>query len=77
MLKPAVESFQEPNIAQKVILIDPPVDPMRMVQDLSIDPLLAKVIVLPRSQHIRACSLNRVKPFESKEVADIFEEAFR
>ncbi|RJX39124.1 hypothetical protein D3P09_16665 [Paenibacillus pinisoli] len=77
LLKPAVESFQEPNIAQKVILIDPPVDPMRMVQDLSIDPLLAKVIVLPRSQHIRACSLNRVKPFESKEVADIFEEAFR
>lgn len=77
LLKPAVESFRELNIAQKVVLIDPPVDPIRLVRDLSLDPLLAKVIVLPRVKHIKACSLNRMKPYESKEVEEIFEIAFR
>jgi len=77
LLRPAVEAFQEQNIAQKVILIDPPVDPIRLVNDLAIDPLLAKVIILPRLKYIRACSLNRMKPYESKEVEEVFEEAFR
>ncbi|GKU77595.1 hypothetical protein [Paenibacillus sp. L3-i20] len=77
LLKPVVEAFQEPNIAQKVILIDPPVDPIRLVNDIGIDPLLAKVIVLPHLKHVRACSLNRMKPYESKEVEEVFEEAFR
>ncbi|WP_138755909.1 hypothetical protein [Paenibacillus sinopodophylli] len=77
LMKPAVQAFQEQNIAQKVILIDPPVDPIRLVNDLTIDPLLAKVIILPRIKYIRACSLNRMKPFESKEVEEVFEEAFR
>lgn len=77
LLRPSVEAFQEQNIAQKVILIDPPVDPIRLVNDLAIDPLLTKVIILPRLKYIRACSLNRMKPYESKEVEEVFEEAFR
>lgn len=77
LLKPAVEAFKEPNIAQKVILIDPPVDPIRLVQELAIDPLTTKVMVLPRLQYIRACSLNRMKPYESKEVEEVFEQVFR
>ncbi|MFD0588493.1 hypothetical protein ACFQZE_10805 [Paenibacillus sp. GCM10027627] len=77
LLRPAVEAFKEQNIAQKVVLIDPPVDPIRLVNDLAVDPLMAKVIVLPRLKYIRACSLNRTKPYESKEVEEVFEEAFR
>ncbi len=77
LLKEAVEAFQGDNIARKVILIDPPIDPIRMVTSLSIDPLTTKVIILPRLQYIRACSLNRTRPYDSSEVVEVFEEAFR
>ncbi|WP_194464815.1 hypothetical protein, partial [Paenibacillus aceti] len=36
LLKQTIESFTEENIAKKVILIDPPIDPVRMKLDLSI-----------------------------------------
>ena len=75
--KEAIQSFKEENIALKVVLIDPPVDPIRMLTELAIDPLLAKVIVLPRLHYIRASSLNRTKPYDSREVVEVFEEAFR
>ncbi|QGQ98800.1 hypothetical protein EHS13_29950 [Paenibacillus psychroresistens] len=77
LLKRAVEAFTEENIAIKVILIDPPVEPIRLLSDLSIDPLIAKLIIIPRLQYIRVCSLTNAKPYESKEIVEIFEEAFR
>lgn len=77
LLKQAIEAFTEENIAQKVILIDPPIDPIRMLSELSIDPLIVKLIILPRLQYIKACSLNHTKPFESQEIVEVFEEAFR
>jgi hypothetical protein len=77
LLKQAIEAFTEENIAQKVILIDPPIDSIQMLVNLSIDPLMVKLIILPRLQYIRACSLNHTKPFESREVVEVFEEAFR
>ena len=45
--------------------------------DLSIDPLLAKLIIIPHIPHIRACAYNHTKPYENKEVMAVFEEAFR
>lgn len=77
LLKQTIESFTEENIAKKVILIDPPIDPVRMMQDLSIDPLLAKLIIIPHLPYIRACAYNHTKPYENKEVMAVFEEAFR
>lgn len=77
LVEQAVAAFEGDNIAMKAILIDPPVDPFRVLADLSIDPLMAKIIIIPRIQHIRACSLNRTSPYDSREVVEIFEEAFR
>jgi hypothetical protein len=77
LLKQCIEGFQEENVAQKVILIDPPIDPLRLLQELSVDPLITKLVVIPRLQYIRACSLNNERPYESKEVLEVFEEAFR
>lgn len=75
--KQAIAAFTEDNIATKVIVIDPPVDPMRMLSELSVDPMLVKLIVIPRLQHIRACALNRARPYDSREVMEVYEEAFR
>ncbi|XID94309.1 hypothetical protein ACF3MZ_07240 [Paenibacillaceae bacterium WGS1546] len=77
MMKRTMEAFREPNIARKVVLIDPPIEPLRMLDELGADPLLTKLIVLPRMQHIRVCSLRRQRPFDSREVVEVFEEAFR
>ncbi|MCD1257399.1 hypothetical protein B5M42_000930 [Paenibacillus athensensis] len=77
LLKQTISAFQEPNIAQKIILIDPPVEPSQLLPELGADPLLVKLIVLPRLQHIRACAFHRSKPYDSREVVDVFEEAFR
>ncbi|WP_239617465.1 hypothetical protein [Cohnella mopanensis] len=77
LLKQTIEHFRADNVATKAILIDPPVDPARVLADLSLDPLMTKAIILPRLQHIRACSLNQAKPYESWEVVEAFEEAFR
>lgn len=63
--------------ARKAILIDPPMEPTKIMRDLSVDPLLTKIITIPRLQYIRTCSLKREKPFESREIVEIFEEAFR
>ncbi|RED52816.1 hypothetical protein [Cohnella lupini] len=77
LLKQTVEAFHEDNVARKVILIDPPIDPFRVLEDLSVDPLLAKIIIIPRLQYIRACSLNHARPFDNRDIVDVFEEAFR
>jgi len=77
VMKGAIAAFSEDNIARKVVLIDPPVEPLKLLADLSADPLLTKLIVLPRLRHIRACSLHRTRPFDSREVVEVFEEAFR
>ncbi|MFC4302832.1 hypothetical protein [Cohnella boryungensis] len=75
--KETLESFREDNIARKVVLIDPPIEPIQMLSELGADPLLTKLIILPRMQHIRICSLSRKHPFDSREVVEVFEEAFR
>ncbi|GFN30955.1 hypothetical protein [Paenibacillus xylaniclasticus] len=77
LVKSAIAAFKEENVARKVILIDPPVEPIRIMRDLAVDPLRTKLIVIPYLKHIRACSLNGYKPFDSSEVMEVFEEAFR
>lgn len=77
VMRETITAFREDNIARKVILIDPPMEPLKLLSELSVDPLLAKLIVLPRLQHIRLCSLQRKRPFDSREIVEVFEEAFR
>jgi hypothetical protein len=76
-LKPAIAALKEPNIARKIILIDPPVEPTSILGDLNIDPLMVKLIIIPRLQSIAAASFRGISPYESREVMDVFEEAFR
>ncbi|THF73934.1 hypothetical protein [Cohnella fermenti] len=76
-VKRAIEGFKEDNIARKIVLIDPPIEPLRLLSELSVDPLTTKLIVLPRLNPLKACSLTRTRPYESQEITEVFEEAFR
>lgn len=76
-IKIAVEALTESNIARKVILIDPPVDAISILRDINIDPMLVKMIILPRLQSIAAASLKGRVPYEDDTVVEVFEEVFR
>ncbi|WP_027088431.1 hypothetical protein [Cohnella panacarvi] len=76
-LKETIEAFEERNIATKVVLIDPPLDPFRHMSDLNADPLRSKLVLLPRLNEMRICALQNKRPYEQHEIAGIYEEAFR
>ncbi|MDX8360780.1 hypothetical protein [Cytobacillus sp. IB215316] len=76
-IKETIATFKRENIARKVILIDPPVDPMNILLDLEIDPLLIKLIVIPRLKYISASALKGTIPYNNAEVVEVFEQAFR
>lgn len=72
-----VSRFKSENVARKLILIDPSVDPMSVVNRIGIDPMTTKLITIPRMSRIQALSFNGVAPFNDSEVVEVFEEAFR
>ncbi|MFD0671937.1 hypothetical protein [Cohnella sp. GCM10027633] len=76
-LRKTIEAFEETNVATKVVLIDPPLDPFRHMADMAVDPLRAKLVLLPRINELRVCALQHKKPYEQNEISAIFEEAFR
>lgn len=76
-LNDIVASYDEDNVARKVILIEPPIDPISIINNMGVDPLLTKLIIIPRLSHIAACSLKGLQPHDNREVLEIFEEAFR
>jgi hypothetical protein len=72
-----ITGFTTENVARKIIVIDPPVDPLTMLSEMTADPLTTKLIPIPYIKFIRACALNKTKPYDNKEVIEVFEEAFR
>lgn len=70
-------NIKEENIAKKVILIDPPIDPIKLLSDMSLDPMTAKLVIIPKLHAMKACSIYHTKPYDNPEIVDIFEEAFR
>lgn len=71
-----VESMKVENIARKVVMIDP-TDVMWLLEQVSIDPLLTKVVNIPHMSAMRECALRRLQPFENTNIADTFETAFK
>ncbi len=65
------------NIAKKIVLIDPTIDEMTILKDLSMDPLSTKLIMLPYLSKIKSCVIKAQPPFNDPELRTIFEEAFR
>ncbi|WP_105614136.1 hypothetical protein [Vallitalea okinawensis] len=77
LTRDSISNFKDGNIAKKIVLIDPPIDPIKLLNDLTVDPLLTKLVTIPHLAQIRACSLKGIAPYDHKEIIDIFEEAFR
>lgn len=77
IVKKTIQSHTYPNIARKLVMIDPPISPLAIADSLGVDPTLFKLIMLPNVPNIRACAIQHDRPYEYEEVVRIFEEAFR
>lgn len=77
VMRQTIQSHTYPNIARKLVMIDPPISPLAIADSLGVDPTLFKLIMLPNIPNIRACAIQHDRPYEYEEVVRIYEEAFR
>lgn len=77
IMKEVITNFRVENIAKKVVMIAPAVDPIKMCNELGVDTMDTKMIALPYMQRIRALAFNKISPHTDKEILEIFEEAFK
>ncbi|QUI25112.1 hypothetical protein HZI73_23680 [Vallitalea pronyensis] len=77
LVKQSHEHITLHNIAKKIVLIDPTIDEMLILRDLSMDPLITKLIMLPYLSKIKSCVIKAQPPYLDPEIRTIFEEAFR
>lgn len=65
------------NTAKKLCLIDCPVDGLALMNEIGIDPMNVKAVMIPYIQELRASSLKHVRPYDYADICTVFEEAFR
>lgn len=76
-IKQCNNQLKQPNIAKKTVLIDPTVDELLILQQLSIDPLTTKIITLPYLSKMKSYAIKGQPPYNDPELRDIYELAFR
>lgn len=65
------------NIARKLLLIDPPLDVLKLAERTGVDVTMTRCVTIPNLPKIKMCSLTNDAPYEYSEVRVAFEEAFR
>lgn len=76
-MKEVIAQHTYGNVARRLILIDPPISPLSIIDSLEVDPTLFATTTLPKVPEIRACALRHDRPYEYENIVKIFEEAFR
>lgn len=65
------------NIARKLLMIDPPLDVLKIAGRIGADVTATKCITIPNLPKVKMCALTNDAPYEYSEVRMAFEEAFR
>lgn len=76
-MKEVIANHTYGNIARRLVLIDPPISPLSIIDSLEVDPTLFATVTLPSIPEVRACALRHDRPYEYENIVKIFEEAFR
>lgn len=76
-IKECVQNTNFKNLAKKIIIIDPPMNPLQIAEALGADFTQVKIIALPNMAEIKKCAIKHDRPYEYTDVAAIFEEAFK
>lgn len=74
----SVSAVETANIARKAVLIDPPThDIIEVIKQLNLDITTTKVVPIPHITEMKSCSITRKRPFDNKDIVQIFEGAFK
>ena len=65
------------NVARKIIMIDPPINILKLADKIGADPTVVKCVTIPNIQKIKMCSVTGDQPYQYAEVRAVFEDAFR
>lgn len=65
------------NVAQKVLMVNPTIDVMKVAEYMNIDVTSTKCVSIPDVPKIKSCGVLQDKPYEYVGVRTVFEEAFK
>lgn len=65
------------NVAQKVLMVNPTIDVLKVAEYMSIDVTSTKCVSIPDVPKIKSCGVLQDKPYEYVGVRTVFEEAFK
>lgn len=65
------------NIAQKVLMVNPTIDVLKVAEYMNIDVTSTKCVSIPDVPKIKSCGVLQDKPYEYVGVRTVFEEAFK
>lgn len=65
------------NVAQKVLMVNPTIDVLKVAEYMNIDVTSTKYVSIPDVPKIKSCGVLQDKPYEYVGVRTVFEEAFK
>lgn len=65
------------NVAQKVLMVNPTIDVLKVAEYMNIDVASTKCVSIPDVPKIKSCGVLQDKPYEYVGVRTVFEEAFK
>lgn len=65
------------NVAQKVLMVNPTIDVLKVAEYVNIDVTSTKCVSIPDVPKIKSCGVLQDKPYEYVGVRTVFEEAFK
>lgn len=65
------------NVAQKVLMVNPTIDVLKVAEYMNIDVTSTKCVSIPDVPKIKSCGVMQDKPYEYVGVRTVFEEAFK
>lgn len=65
------------NVAQRVLMVNPTIDVLKVAEYMSIDVTSTKCVSIPDVPKIKSCGVLQDKPYEYVGVRTVFEEAFK
>lgn len=65
------------NVAQKVLMVNPTIDILKVAEYMNIDVTSTKCVSIPDVPKIKSCGVLQDKPYEYVGVRTVFEEAFK
>lgn len=65
------------NVAQKVLMVNPTIDVLKIAEYMNIDVTSTKCVSIPDVPKIKSCGVLQDKPYEYVGVRTVFEEAFK